>query len=169
MIRNVKVLFALVLTMVGLTLVTATPAQAATSGCGAACDYENPDDFYAFVDGTYAFCAYDPGVRTIDVKYSQYNWASNDYVELRYSPRCRTVWARFRASTYQQDVILYSYYSNGNIRAWTKYSDVWWSQSWTAMLNDAGYQGKACLIEYTQYEEFGTGSPYITHGCTKKY
>ncbi len=168
MIRNLKVLFALVLTMVGLTFVTATPAQAAT-GCGAVCDGQDPQNYYASVGGTSATCGFDPGVWTVDSKYSQYNWAASDYIELRYSPRCRTIWGRAGISNYLQDIVVYSYNSNGTLRKTVKWSNAPWYQAWSPMLNDAGYTGKACLIEYTNYDEQGNNSPFLTHACTKKF
>lgn len=168
MIRNLKVLFALVLTMVGLTLVTATPAQAAT-GCGAVCDGKDPQNYYASVGGTSATCGSDPGVYTVEHKYSQYAWAASDYVELRYSPRCRTIWARGRVSTYTQDFLITSYNSDGTMRKQLKWSDAPWYEPWGQMLNDAGFRGNACLIEYTQYDQYGNDSPWIIHACTKRF
>ncbi|WP_433790248.1 DUF2690 domain-containing protein [Actinoplanes sp. CA-252034] len=141
---------AAVLTTAATLGITATPAFAA---CGSKCDGKNPAS-YTYLDtsvggpGATVLCQTDakrPSVSgKVYKKLANPNLGENSaYVELRYSPTCRTAWARTNA--YQWTVYVVSYNANGSYR--TQAEQVTNSTvKWSAMVNDAGMKAKACLV-----------------------
>ncbi|MBQ1018865.1 DUF2690 domain-containing protein [Micromonospora sp. D93] len=108
-------------------------AQLASAGCGATCDGKNPATFKIYYSGCtscYHYCGDDatsPRTNTDGIR-----------LELRYSPRCRTAWARVSSDFYYPTVR--SYYSDGRVR--TAYSGFAGS-FYTQMVNDAGLLARA--------------------------
>ncbi|MFI6782281.1 DUF2690 domain-containing protein [Micromonospora sp. NPDC050276] len=148
----------LVLAM-GLAMVTGfqAPAMAATSGCGSVCDGKDPDTYFATVDGKVMRCNF------IDVitPYSATN------VELRYSPFCRTAWARQTDSFgWLSGVLVQSYNSNGTLRRTV--DDTSTSGSWSAMVNDKGMTARACFYQYDTEWDYEAGNRRILY-CTARY
>lgn len=121
----------------------------ATSGCGSICDFKDPATYRIYTSSTsYRLCATD--ARTVAVQ----PWdGSPIWIELRYSPWCRTVWARPTLTLYYPSI--HSYFASGAKR--TSASGFVASGPWTQMLNDAGLYGSACA-------EYGP-----TTGCTTRY
>lgn len=118
-----------------LLLGNAVPAAAATGGCGWTCEGQNPATFKIWSSSTaYHYCADDAATKEIAS-----TGRPGDYtVELRYSARCRTAWARSasevhfwveRNSPYNY-ADAYPYIGGGSV--------------YTVMLNDAGYVSRAC-------------------------
>lgn len=116
-----------------------TPALAATSGCGSSCDGANPATYTLDYDGSSITCSLD-AVTEKSARYSD----SEPLVELRYSPRCRTAWAR--TSGYDYWIYVYSYDSSGTLRR-TEDTFVEGGANYTLMVNDAGYTAKACIAD----------------------
>ncbi|NGM11925.1 DUF2690 domain-containing protein [Verrucosispora sioxanthis] len=112
----------------------------AASGCGSVCDGKDPATFKIYTSyGNYYTCGQD----AITPTSGSYTYRVSDptgSVELRYSPRCRTAWARTTASYVGIKVV--SRYLNGNHRTtMTEYSN---NHLWTAMVNDADLEAQAC-------------------------
>lgn len=143
-----RLLTALAVTSVvaaGGVVAVADPALAAT-GCGSACDGQDPSSYKIGPPYSYYYCA-------DDAKTVKTASGAGESVELRYSPQCRTVWAR-----------------NGSFEFWVErqsphatevsYPSNTGGDSWTAMLNDAGMLSRACV-----------GVPYSDGGsvCTGWY
>lgn len=126
------------------------------SGCGSVCDGKDPASFriyYEQLPHNYYTCAEDakpaPG--------AGFAWSGNMYVENRYSPRCRTSWARV-GGNYYAGYTVESRYLNGSHRLTIQeYSRNW---LWTAMVNDANLQARACI------DPFG---PQLGERCTPWY
>ena len=141
MLRRVLLGMAL---MVAVVIGMPNPANAA-SFCGNTCDGQDPSTFRWQA----ATCASD--VRTVRTRtYSTY------MVELRYSPRCATAWARTTNQPgYWIDVN--SYYLNGNLRR-IESTMTNATYQWTPMVNDQGLLAEACI-------EVFFGDPL----CTTRY
>lgn len=177
-----KRLFAIaaLVTMLTTSVVVSAPAQAATgstgesieaarviaagdgvmideatllnSGCGAKCDGKDPASFriyYEQLPHNYYTCAEDAW--TVDTG----SYPTVATVELRYSPRCRTAWARSYSgnATYKVDS---RYLSGAHRVTMVEDTHVW---NWTAMVDDANLQARACIWP---------SGPY-TWTCTKWY
>lgn len=141
-------------------------ANAATLGCGSACDYRNPETYNVCGNncpdgGLPIHCANDK--RTV----SEYSLqAAAVTIKLRNSPYCRTVWALEDGCMPGQctDVTITSFYSNGTVRAragW--YADL----PYTPMLNDKGMLGQACMTVWDVNDGMQQSNP--RHICTGKY
>ncbi|TDC66565.1 DUF2690 domain-containing protein [Micromonospora sp. KC207] len=108
-------------------------AELLATGCGSTCDGKNPATFKIYYSGCstcYHYCADDatsPETNTDGIN-----------LELRYSPRCRTAWARVSSDFYYPTVR--SYYTSGAVR--TSYSGFAGSY-YTLMVNDAGLLARA--------------------------
>lgn len=135
----------------GLLLVnTAAPAAAATAGCGSRCDKKDPSAFVVAWVGPSpqmaVTCAQDAGTLL-----------ETNGVELRYSPYCRTAWARQGAICpgCRGYITIVRYNADGTK---TTYGS---SDSWTPMVNDKGVKSKACIrISY------GADTPDTNTYCT---
>jgi hypothetical protein len=125
----------------------ATPAAAATM-CGDACNGQNPDTYWAFVDagGVRAICGHDAITPTGT------SYGANPYVgygrtvQLRYSPTCRTVWARIFGGQSQDKIILEERQYDGSwhgIQDWEMFNPN--TRNWSNMTNDAGKTIRACI------------------------
>jgi len=128
----------------------AAPTAALGAGyppCGPSCDSQDPATFYVHEpDGWWWKCMED--AQTIFAGETQ-------SVELRYSPRCETTWAR--VMNYVVSPYIVSYYPNGKLRTWAG-GFVNDSGDWSSMLDDHGYVNYACSVG-----EFGIDE------CTKGY
>jgi Protein of unknown function (DUF2690) len=132
-------------------------APTATSGCGSLCDGKDPQTYRIYTSSTaYRLCATDATtVRT----------ATN--IELRYSPWCRTAWARQTGSIgYLVGVLVHSFNTNGSLR--TYYRNDHMSGSWSAMVNDAGLTARACDYFYRTELEYEQNIWYLGI-CTGRY
>lgn len=111
--------------------------SALSKGCGRSCDNKDPAT-YQLYDGHWYTCADD--AFTVDVA-----WWDASYVELRYSPKCRTVWARSNhLVTDVCGVTITSMYLDGTGRA-AAYMPYTTGIGWTPMLDDAGLEGYASI------------------------
>ncbi|MEV4117384.1 DUF2690 domain-containing protein [Micromonospora sp. NPDC049645] len=149
----------LLMLAMGLAMVMGfqAPAMAATSGCGSVCDGKDPDTYFATVDGQVMRCSF------IDV-ITPYSVAN---VELRYSPFCRTAWARQTDSFgWLSGVLVQSYNSNGTLRRTV--DDTSTSGSWSAMVNDKGMTARACFYQYDSEADYDAGNRRILR-CTARY
>jgi hypothetical protein len=128
-------------------------AQAAT-GCGSYCDFKDPQTFRIYTSSTaYRFCATD--AVTI---YNIGTTASGPKVlQLRYSPWCRTVWARTANATDYYPTVK-SYHLNGTWRA-TAGPVEWGVANYSLMLDDRNLLGSACTTLPSSSGEM----------CTAKY
>jgi hypothetical protein len=125
---------------------------AATSGCGSACDAKDPKTYVYQGPGgpsQWTTCSAD----AVTVRSIREPGGSADGVDLRYSPRCRTAWARKSGEV--RFINVRSYFSNGNIRT----AESAEQNNYTLMLNDAGFTADACYSF--------TGAGYWP--CTTKY
>jgi len=133
--HHAKRLLAALCATAALVLADAVPASAATGGCGWSCDGKDPATWRVWTSSTaYYYCGDDAGT----VRYAT-TGRENDYiVELRYSPRCRTIWAKSSSEVHfwverqnpYQYADAYPYTGGGTVH--------------TLMLNDAGYVSRAC-------------------------
>src|SRR4051794_31628408 len=89
-------LASLVIVLSGVLIGGASPAQAA-SGCGSKCDGKNPQTYVWEVVGPAPGVAYTCGQDAVTPSVSGKTfkkYVQGLYIELRYSPSCRTAWAR---------------------------------------------------------------------------
>jgi hypothetical protein len=122
-----------------LVTVGPVPASAQASGCGFQCDGKDPSSYWVAV-GQYDGYNCTNDAQTVLFSAASYNEDDNEWfynVELRFSPRCRTAWARGetayiwveRKSPHRvEDASPYT--TGGGI--------------WTRMVNDAGMVSRAC-------------------------
>ncbi|MBQ1019599.1 DUF2690 domain-containing protein [Micromonospora sp. D93] len=133
-----------------------TAGSAATVGCGSPCDGKDSQTYSALVGGVRGSCAQD--ARTVKT-------ASN--VELRYSPFCRTAWARQTDSFgYMSGVLVFSWYSDGRQRSWQ--DDLGTAGSWSKMVNDKGLTASACFYQY-ESELDQVNDIKTVQWCTARY
>lgn len=141
---------------VAATLLSVGQASAATTYCGSGCDGQDPASYLVQGPGgpsNYYYCA-DDAVTIFSVPGD----GGQPGVELRYSDRCATAWARSYGSegaTYE--IQLRSFYANGSWRR-TESTNTQPGSSWTLMDNDQGLLAEACVYE-----------PYGGWLCTKAY
>jgi hypothetical protein len=133
--RNARRLAAGLGVTAALVLASPLPATAATSGCGQTCEGKDPATFRIYSSSTaYHYCSDDAVTKAVATTGRQ-----NDYTaELRYSPRCRTAWARSGSEVHFW-VERRSPYGYADAYPWVGGGTVW-----TVMLNDAGYVSRAC-------------------------
>jgi tRNA A-37 threonylcarbamoyl transferase component Bud32 len=128
-------------------------AHAATSYCGSACDGKDPATYLIQGPGgpgNYYHCADD----AVTVEYAAGNNGTPS-VELRYSLRCATAWAR--TGYYYDGLEVQSFYSNGTLRRVQSIgTDP--NHLYTQMVNDQGLLADACVRE-----------PYSSWICTWDY
>jgi hypothetical protein len=122
-----------------LVSVGAAPASAQASGCGFLCDDKDPDSFWVAV-GQYDGYNCSNDAITVAVEYENVAYPQNGgSIELRYSPRCRTAWARGGPHRY----IWVERKSPHRVEDATG-STLSQSGVWTRMVNDAGMVSRAC-------------------------
>jgi hypothetical protein len=137
-------------------------AAAANPGCGYACEGEDPASYLITPPGGPSYW-YRCGDDAVTVREAYLPGGSSTKVELRYSPRCRTAWARGTTPFF---LYTYSYWSrtshDDNYRTHTfagrNLHVPSYTVHWTAMVNDAGLYARACM--WTE----GTGLD-----CTSRY
>jgi hypothetical protein len=124
--------------------------------CGSACDGKDPNSYWA--------SGYVPGIGVTQWKceplpepiytYRPSPYPNDAYVELRWSPRCETSWAR--GCCYTNFRIRGYYSSSGGLRTYaTAYGRGSGSRIWTAMLdNSSPLVAEACYDNH-----LGTGTP----------
>lgn len=138
---------------IGLVGTAAAPAQAASFYEG-----NSPDALWTGNNGVKYRCSDD--ARTVREAYLP--GGGPLIIELRYSPRCRTAWARGLANLY---IEVNGYYLNGKFRTYAYNSADPTAPSsamhWTVMLDDANLLAEACVNGYfaNGWEEF----------CTSRY
>ncbi|WP_320068305.1 DUF2690 domain-containing protein [Micromonospora sp. RTGN7] len=114
----------------------------AATGCGSTCDGKDPSSFKIYDSGCstcYHYCVDDAIIPQLSDGYVYTTSDSTGSVSLRYSPRCRTAWAKTTSSAVQFKVV--SRNSSGSHRL-TMLSNS--PDTYTAMVNDAGYEAQAC-------------------------
>ncbi|MFF4938743.1 DUF2690 domain-containing protein [Micromonospora sp. NPDC000729] len=90
--------------------------------------------------------------------------ATSTDVELRYSPWCRTAWARWTGGGgYLTGVLIRSYAADGSLRK--TYYDNGTSGDWSFMVNDKGMTAQACWYYYDDE----TMTTRHVRNCTAKY
>jgi hypothetical protein len=124
--------------------VAALTAAAASAGCGNFCDGQDPQNYAAhLLDGSWAICA--------DDAFSVYAGTFPDHpgptVQLRYSPRCRTAWAK---GPYYFYLEVHSY--DGSSLRRMEYAGRWRdapgdATHYTRMVNDKYLVAEACMYE----------------------
>ncbi len=127
--------------------VTSPAAAAPAGGCGSTCEGQDPNQFRAYFDGLGYTCAQD----AVIMKTAKPELGVT--VELKYSPRCHTAWAKVSSPYYEPEIV--SYYTSGAVR--TRHYGRVSGGSWTLMTNDAGLLASACTY-------YGP-----TSACTAKY
>ncbi|MFC0029774.1 DUF2690 domain-containing protein [Micromonospora chaiyaphumensis] len=124
----------------------------ATTGCGASCDGKSPYFKIYYNGSSYYTCNDDAIIPTSGT----YVYTASDVlgnVTLRYSPRCRTAWARTSAGDVQFKVV--SRYTSGTYRTTMTGSS---PAEYTVMVNDAGLEAQAC---------YHPNGPYEGWNCTR--
>jgi hypothetical protein len=139
--------------VVGLTAgVVAVPAPA-SAACGSACDGVNPQT----PEGRRSVCLND--AQTVH---------EEPGVQLRYSPSCRTAWARQTGHLWAlTGVLVESYYLNGTRRRVETDRNTG-GMPWSRMVNDANLLARACYYEYQTEADQAADRRTIRH-CTAKY
>jgi hypothetical protein len=147
--------FGSVLTAAATTTITASPALAATSGCGSPCDGQNPETYRYYGPGgpsQWVTCSADA-----ITKYTAGSSGHLGYAQLRYSPTCRTAWAK--TNTVNGWIYVYSYNASGSLRRTeSQYTNE--TVKYTRMVNDVGLTAKACATVPVSGGEMN---------CTAKY
>jgi hypothetical protein len=143
----------------GLVVGNAGTAAAAGGGCGSACNETDPSKpVWSSQLGATVTCANDA--------YTAKQSALGDGItlQLRYSPRCQTVWARFyggsgNKATYV--VSVYYPYWYPAYRGLTELPSQPTGRNWSDQMDDAGVTAKACI---------GTSWTFSHNiGCTAAY
>jgi hypothetical protein len=130
------------------TLLVGSPANAA---CGSACNNKDPQVY--------------PSSKPCggDAITAKTFTSMGRTLQLRYSPSCRTVWARIYGGQSQDKVILERWEGQGTIYTPVLMWEYFGSREWSLMYNDAGTQIRACL-----QLEWAT-TPGSRLGCTGHY
>jgi hypothetical protein len=135
--RLPRPLAVLVAVAIGLTVSLAGGAPAAAA-CGYACDGRDPQP----AGGKQSVCVDDA-----DTIFTVRHPTINTAVELRYSPNCRTAWARqLYDRGWLSGVLVESYYADGTRRM--TQTDRTTGGPWSRMVNDANLTARACLYQY---------------------
>ena len=162
MIRRLTVVLAALALALGGVAVSASPASAAATKCGSACNDKDPQTYgnNAMCLWLYSqsFCNANPGAVTCagDAT-TPTGFTKGGVVALRYSPRCQTAWAKFIGSGSPTNVTLYIKTSTGHT-----YYDDGTAGAWSRMTDDAGITSKACADVDSEV----TG---VTTYCTSSY
>ncbi|WP_091432405.1 DUF2690 domain-containing protein [Micromonospora yangpuensis] len=156
-LRRVRLGLVAVLTVVAATLAVPGSASADSVGCGSPCDNKDPQTYNAVVGSGSGGCYQD--ARTV---------ASATYVELRYSPWCRTAWGRQTGSIgWLSGVLVQSFNSSGTtLRA--SYDSRTTGGSWSRMANDKNLLARACFYQYDTENDYYNDRKRIVY-CTSKY
>jgi len=126
---------------------------AAGTACGSSCDGKDPSTYAVYVNGRITTCS--AGAITPKLS-SGYVYRASDpvgSVELRYSPACRTAWARTTSSDESFKVV--SRYLSGTHRTTMTGAS---PATWTVMVNDADLEAQAC---------YWPNGPYTGWTCTR--
>lgn len=153
-LRRMCAAFAAVAIAAGIGLFAQSTAAEAATYCGNVCNGKNPQTF--FVNGVY--CATDAYTAA-----SAYNASYGITLQLRYSPTCRTVWARIyggrtgdeytfgiiipNGGFYTYNFVTYSYLAGGG-------------QNWSNMWNDKDVYLAACITNARNDITIATTSSY---------
>jgi hypothetical protein len=109
--------------------------------CGSRCDYQDPATFPATYCGQYCYIACGDDAVTIDTA-----WHGSDYIELRYSNYCQTIWIRGNAyvccNNVQGAAMSTHPYGNYGTIYGTVYLPAGNGVRYSKMLNDAGRCGR---------------------------
>lgn len=138
------------------------PASAATVGCGARCEGKDPASFVVASVGPAPGKPIKCGDDAITPRSTSGKVFETTAVELRYSPYCRTAWARAKSPGYLGFVTVESFGSGSNPRKTYK------SGGWTDMVNDKGMSARACHWQWDNDYDHSHKPPYKT-GCTGKF
>ncbi|GAB2917251.1 hypothetical protein GCM10027280_00320 [Micromonospora polyrhachis] len=146
----------------GLGITTATEAVAntrtsvppASMACRASCDYRDPSSYRIYHSGCstcYHYCNDDERILTTT------DGGALGNIELRYSPRCRTAWARTGFS--QVNIRIDSRDRNGNHRATASSMVGDHGFNWSPMLDGTRFMVRACVSIF---------GPVTGQTCTKR-
>lgn len=141
----------------GMAVASGAPAQAAAFACGDACNSQDPATFTVIHPNYGAIRCADDAVTAAST------YVSNDKItlQLRYSARCRTVWARAYGG--YTDGRSYILALQDNIRSVTVRTE-WWptgGDNWSLMMDDAGYCTSARVyVMWTSNKPLGSTSCY---------
>jgi hypothetical protein len=142
----------------GVVVSPASPALAAT-GCGSKCDLQDPQTFIWKYSGPA------PGVaaRCSDDVVSK---KTKTGIALRYSASCRTAWAKNTTTSAPGGQGHYWQVEVQRFKVGGAKIDSAWGDNWSLMLNDAGYEARACL-----YDVYRDGESEVKKQvrCTDKY
>lgn len=121
--------------------------RAPSRSCSRQCDNKDPATYLVRVPGDAYYCAADA------VTFALLD-TSGGSVQLRYSPICRTAWARGSGVT---SIFGFSYYSNGAERMRVHADPYTYSRPiWTPMLDTVGLPFKACYFDHGSAEPICT-------------
>ncbi|MFG1760766.1 DUF2690 domain-containing protein [Micromonospora echinofusca] len=120
----------------------------ATYGCRSLCDYKDPASFRVFYDDC-SNCYYKCADDAEDKLKHQDPVIS---IMIRYSPRCRTAWAKSNYSGNSYVKADSRYLSGSHRTTVTEYVG-----NYTVMLNDADLQARACVQPSGPYNLYCTG------------
>jgi hypothetical protein len=140
----------------GMAVVVGAPAQAATFECGSACDFQDPATFTVIHPNYGAIHCADDAVTAASTVVSK----GNITLQLRYSARCRTAWARAYGG--YTDGRSYILALQDNVRSVTVRTE-WWptgGNNWSLMMDDAGYCTRAQV-----YVMWTSTTPLGSTGC----
>jgi hypothetical protein len=134
--------------------------------CGSLCDGKDPQTFRIYFDPNnhpdhFYTCA---GIASTKGRAA----TDNVSVELRYSTRCETTWARAtRTGGVFWDIIHYSKFPSGTMRR-TVRNDFVDGASWTTMLNDHGLLNRVCIEDFENEDDYAAGRIH-QRACTVWY
>ncbi len=122
-------------------------AAASAHPCGSRCDGKDPETYIGYQPpggpSAWRNCAGD--ARTV----ASQRTGGSLWVELRYSPRCRTAWARSNIVTAPEgwpvNTWVYSFRADGSFRKEVGIVDRNSDRAWTGMVNDAGLTAQGVL------------------------
>jgi len=175
------------LVVIAVVLGAGTPAQAlGAEGCGSRCDGRDPHTYYVDVYPTRPefnrLCESDARNQKTALLPSA---VGNLGVVLRYSPYCRTAWAKptYTSSPDGAYYVWVESYTSASVssstfrRAYTNSGRCYWGGCpsgeylgylgpWSYMVNDAGLYARACIRQYGDEEHFPN---QYTTVCTGLY
>ncbi|MEU6402607.1 DUF2690 domain-containing protein [Streptomyces sp. NPDC046985] len=138
---------------------TASAAALASKGCGSACNATDPSQpVWSSQLGATVTCS--------DDAYTAKQSALKDGItlQLRYSPRCQTVWARFYGGSGSKNTYVASVYYDGwspAFESMTELPSQPTGRNWSDQMDDAGVTAKACIgSRWTFLDDIGCTAGY---------
>jgi hypothetical protein len=166
-LRRLLATACVVLASAATALIGGAPAAAGGGypACGRLCDGKDPQTFEIYFDPNHPDHFYTcAGIASTKGRAS----TSNVSVELRYSTRCETTWARAtRTGGVYWDVIHYSKFKSGTARK-TERNEFYGGASWTTMLDDHNLLNRVCIEDFYNEDDYVAGRIH-ERACTVWY